>query len=295
MEHNFKINKDRLYFRVINISPYFLIFLLASIYITLFIFSYPAIKQFGLSFITSSKWDPVFNKFGSLAFIYSTIVTSILSLIISLPFSISLAIYLGFYKKEGKIAEFLKTVIELLAGMPSVIYGFWGLFVFVPLMRNLEIKLGVLPYGVGIVSASIILAIMIIPYTTIISREVISLVPNDLIEASYSLGATKYETIKNVVFPYSLSGIFAGVLLSFGRAIGETMAVTMLIGNANSIPQSLFGPGNTMASVIANEFTEATGDIHLSSLFLIGLLLLIITSIFNLLGRVVINKFKIEG
>ncbi len=183
--------------------------------------------------------------------------------------------------------------MELLAGIPSIVYGFWGLFVFVPFFRNIELKLNILPYGVGILSSSIVLAIMIIPYSSSIIREVITMVPKDIKEAGYSLGATRYEIIKKVILPYSMSGIFAGILLSLGRALGETMAVTMVIGNSNMLPSSIFAPSNTMASVIANEFTEATGHIYLSALIGVGLLLFIITTIINIIGKYIMKKISV--
>ncbi len=243
-------------------------------------------------FLFLKEWDPVVEKFGMLPFLVGTLLTSIIALLISLPFSISIALFLGEYFKTGFISRVLSYSTDLLAGIPSVIYGFWGLYLLVPLIRKLEIKLGVLPYGVGILTASLILAVMIIPYASSIAREVIKLVPQDLIEAGYSLGATRYEVIKKVIIPYSFSGIFAGILLSFGRAFGETMAVTMVIGNSNFLPKSIFSPANTMASVIANEFTEATGDIHLSSLIHIGLWLFIITFLINLVGNIIIKRLK---
>ena len=180
-----------------------------------------------------------------------------------------------------------------MAGVPSVVYGFWGLYFVVPFIRKIELITGKDPYGVSIASASIVLAIMIVPYLVSISTESISMVPIYLKEAAYSLGATKLETILKISIPYSSSGFIAGIVLSYGRAIGETMAVTMLIGNSTKIPLSIFDTGNTMASVIANEFTEATKNIHLSSLIEIALLLFVISLIFNLLGKKIANNFKI--
>jgi phosphate transport system permease protein len=185
-------------------------------------------------------------------------------------------------------------MIELLAGVPSVIYGFCGLFLLAPLIRNLEIKLGVPPYGVGILTASLVLSIMIIPYSASIGREVIGLVPSDLKEAALSLGATRFEVIRKVILPYAGSGIVAGILLSLGRALGETMAVTMVIGNSNFIPKSIFSPANTLASVIANEFTEATGSLYLASLIKLGLVLFIVTTIINLIGKLIIRRMGVE-
>jgi len=220
-------------------------------------------------------------------------MTSIIALLISLPFSISISLFLAEYFKSGFFNKILSYTTDLLAGIPSIIYGLWALFSLVPLARWLEIKLGVPPYGVGIFAASIILAIMIIPYASSIMREVIKLVPQDLIEAGYSMGSTRYDVIRKIIIPYARSGIFAGILLSFGRAFGETMAVTMVIGNLNYIPKSIFSPANTMASLIANEFTEAVKDIHLSSLIHVGLWLFVITFFINLIGNLIVKKFEI--
>jgi phosphate transport system permease protein len=201
---------------------------------------------------------------------------------------------LGEYYKEGVLPEMLKSAIDLLAGVPSIVYGFWGLFVLVPLVRVLEIKLGIIPYGVGVFTASLILAVMIIPYSASISREVIGLVPRDLKEAALSMGATRYEVIRYIIFPYAFSGIMAGTLLSLGRALGETMAVTMVIGNSHTLPTSIFSISNTMASIIANEFAEASDKLYLSSLIEIALILFVVTAIINLIGKLIIKKFSIS-
>ncbi len=271
-----------------------IILLLSGIFISLLQGSLPAIKKFGLSFIYKKEWNPVFDKFGALLFLIGTLLTSSLALLISLIFSISLAVFLGEYLKKGYLYSILKGTTDLLAAIPSVIYGFWGLFVIVPIIRIIELKLNINSYGVGIFSASLILAIMIIPYSASIAREVIELVPVDIKEAAYALGATRYEVIRKIIFPYSYSGIFAGIILSLGRALGETMAVTMLIGNTNFLPTSIFSPANTMASVIANEFAEATSEIYTASLIEIGLLLLIVTMIINILGKYIIKKYSVE-
>lgn len=261
--------------------------------ITLMISSLPVWHKEGLKFLFHKTWDPLNDKFGAMPFLVGTLLTSFLALLFSLPFSLAIAIFLGEYYKRGKIATFFQSATELLAGIPSVIYGFWGLFVLVPLVRSLEIRLGVPPYGVGIFTAAIILTIMIIPYAASVGREVISLVPAELKEAAYALGATRWEVIRHVVLPYARSGIFAGILLSLGRAIGETMAVTMVIGNTNQLPASLFSPANTMASVIANEFTEATSDVYLSALIAIALLLFLVTTVINIIGRYIIKRLSV--
>ena len=254
----------------------------------------PSIKALGFSFLTGKTWDPVANVYGTYPFLLGTLLTSFLALILSVPFSFAIAIFLGEYFPRGWFSEFLKNSIELIAAVPSVIYGFWGLFVLVPLVRSLEIKLGVTPYGIGIFTSSLILAIMIIPYAASLGREMIRMVPSSLKEAAYSLGATRFEVITTVILPYAKSGLLAGVLLSLGRALGETMAVTMVIGNTSLIPKSIFAPGNTMASVIANEFTEAASTLYLSSLIELGLVLFLVTVVINLIGKRIIKGFTTE-
>jgi phosphate transport system permease protein len=271
-----------------------MIVLVAGLMLTLMIESIPSMKNLGIKYLWGRTWDPVNNIYGALPFLIGTLLTSFLALIISIPFSFAIAIYLGEYNPKGWLSNFLKNTVELIAAVPSVIYGFWGLLVLVPLVRSLEMKLGVLPYGIGIFTASLILAIMIIPYAASLGREMIRLVPSPLKEAAYSLGATRYEVIKNVVLPYTKSGLFAGILLSLGRALGETMAVTMVIGNTSLIPDSIFGPGNTMASVIANEFTEADHTLYLSALIELGLVLFIVTVIINMIGKRIIKRFTNE-
>lgn len=285
--------KNRIFNIVVFMGACISIVLLLSAFLTLFIFSIPSLKAFGLKFFLGREWDPVNLNFGAFPFFVGTVLTSFLALIMSVPVSISISILLGEYLREGAIGLVFKNLIELLAGIPSVIYGFWGLFVLVPFVRKIEMLLGIPPVGVGIFTASLVLAIMIIPYSASIGREVIELVPADIKEAAYSLGATKYEVIRYIILPYAKSGIFAGILLSLGRAIGETMAVTMLIGNSNEIPSSIFSPGNTMASVIANEFAEATEKLHLSSLIGIGFFLLIITTVISLTGKYIIKKLSV--
>lgn len=271
-----------------------MILLVVGLMLTLIIESVPSIKNLGIKYLWGRTWDPVNNVYGALPFLIGTLLTSFLALIISIPFSFAIAIYLGEYNPKGWLSNFLKNTVELIAAVPSVIYGFWGLLVLVPLVRSLETKVGVLPYGIGIFTASLILAVMIIPYAASLGREMIRLVPSPLKEGAYSLGATRFEVIKNVVLPYTKSGLFAGILLSLGRALGETMAVTMVIGNTSMIPDSIFGPGNTMASVIANEFTEADHTLYLSALIELGLVLFIVTVVINMIGKRIIKRFTNE-
>ncbi len=291
---NGQIRAESLFKRSLVIIGAAMVVLVLGIFLTLIIESIPSIKSLGIKYLWGTTWDPVNNVYGAAPFLLGTILTSFLALIISIPFSFAIAVYLGEYNPKGWLSNFLKNTVELIAAVPSVIYGFWGLLVLVPLVRSLEMKTGVLPYGIGIFTASLILAIMIIPYAASLGREMIRLVPSPLKEAAYSLGATRYEVLKNVILPYTKSGLFAGVLLSLGRALGETMAVTMVIGNTSLIPTSIFAPGNTMASVIANEFTEADHAVYLSALIELGLVLFIVTVIINMIGKRIIKRFTNE-
>jgi len=288
------LRAEPIFRKTLLFSALAIVVLLVAIFLSLLLHSLPSLKAFGLSFFFRRTWNPVSNEFGALPFLVGTLLTSFLSLLICLPFSLAISIFLGEYFREGLFSSVLKNVTELLAGIPSIIYGFWGLFVLVPIVRKFEMKFGIPQYGVGIFTASLILSIMIVPYAASIGREVISLVPSDIKEAAYSLGATRQEVITKIILPYARSGIIAGILLALGRALGETMAVTMVIGNSNFLPQSIFSPGNTMASVIANEFTEATGRLYLSSLIEIGLLLFFVTMIINIIGRYIIKKVSLE-
>jgi phosphate transport system permease protein len=271
-----------------------MVVLVLGIALSLVIHSMPSIKLLGIKYLWGKTWDPVNNIYGAYPFLLGTLLTSFIALIISIPFSLAIAFYLGEYKPKGWLSNFLKNVVELIAAVPSVIYGFWGLIVLVPIIQKLETKANILPYGIGIFTASLILAIMIIPYAASLGREMIRLVPASLKEGAYSLGATRFEVIRNVIWPYSKSGLFAGILLSLGRALGETMAVTMVIGNTSMIPKSIFSPGNTMASVIANEFTEAAHTEYLSALIELGLVLFLVTVIINIIGKRIIKRFTRE-
>lgn len=286
------MRKDKVFKIVLLLSGFLIIALLSGIFLSLVFSSIPSIKEFGINFLFSKDWDPINNKFGALPFLIGTLLTSVISLLISIPFSLSISIFLSEILKNKLISNIFQTFVELIAGIPSVIVGLWGLFILAPFMRTLQSKLGIQPIGVGIFTASIILSIMIIPYSASIGKEVISMVPIEVKEGAISLGATEFETLKSVTLPFSFNGIFAGFLLSFGRAFGETMAVTMVIGNANKIPESIFSAGQTMASLIANEFTEATTKLYTSSLIEIGLILFIVSILINILGRLIIRRFS---
>jgi phosphate transport system permease protein len=260
--------------------------------------SWLSIRKFGFSFLFTSTWDPVFEVFGALPFIYGTLVTSVVALLLAVPIGLGGAIYLAEYAPWW-IRGVLSMLIDLLAAIPSVVYGLWAIFELVPKMRVvvqpfLAKYLGFLPffqgqnYGVGLLSASVVLAIMIVPFIISVSREVILAVPSIYKEAAYALGATRWEAVSSIILSYGRTGIIGAVILALGRAIGETMAVTMIIGNNVTISPSLFSPGYTLASVIANEFTEATGNLYLSALIEIGLVLLLVSVLVNLIARLLI-------
>ena len=260
--------------------------------------SWAAIRAFGLRFLITSHWDPVAGEFGALPFIYGTLVSSLLALLIAVPLSLGAAIFLAELAPSW-VRPPVAFVIEMLAAVPSVVYGLWGIFVLVPWLRDwvqpaLARTLGFLPlfqgppYGIGMLAAGLILAIMIVPYITSVSREVLLAVPGSQREAALGLGATRWETTRIAVLRYGRSGLIGAILLGLGRALGETMAVTMVIGNRPEVAASLFAPGYTMASVLANEFTEATSDLYVSALVEIGLLLLVVTVAVNGLARLLV-------
>jgi phosphate transport system permease protein len=260
--------------------------------------AWPAVRAFGLDFVASSIWDPVAEQFGALPFLWGTLVTSLLALLIAVPLALGLAIFLSELAPPW-LARPVSFLTELLAAIPSVVYGLWGIFVLVPWLRQdvqplLRRTLGFLPffkgpgYGLGMMAAGLILSIMVIPYISAVSREVLAAVPRSQRAASLAVGATKWETTWHIVLPYAKSGIIGGVLLGLGRAIGETMAVTMVIGNTPTVSLSLFAPANTMASVLANEFAEAAGDVYLGALMEIGLLLFLVTVLVNVIARLLV-------
>ena len=253
--------------------------------------AYDAFEHFGFfRFLTSSEWNYTegAEQYGALPFITGTLLTTLLALIFCIPFSLPVALFVGEYFKGTKVAALLSTVTDLLAGIPSIIYGLWGFYTLRPVIMALNIS----PQGSGILTASLVLAIMIIPYAASLSAEFIKMVPNDLKEGAYSLGATRAEVVRKVLFPVAGSGIFSSYVLAIGRALGETMTVTMLIGNTNDIPQSITSTGNSMASIIANQFGEAD-DLRLSSLIAIGLILFLITAAINMVGKIMIKRARI--
>ncbi len=289
---------DIIFERTLTVFPFLILIIVAAIFIQLVYASWPSISKFSFKFPFTSTWDPVFNNFGAFPFIFGTLVTSLVALILAIPIGIGTAIYLAEYAPH-KVQKILAMLIDLLAAVPSVIYGLWGIFVLVPLMRThvqpfLGKYLGFLPffqgpnYGIGMLSASVILAIMIVPFIISVSREVILAVPAVYKETAYALGATRWETLRTVILSYAKPGILGAVILALGRAIGETMAVTMIIGNNVKISWSLFSPGYTLASVIANEFAEASGKLYTAALIEIALVLFIVSIVVNLIARFLI-------
>lgn len=255
-------------------------------------------QKFGLAFFRTSVWDPVFEHFGALPFIYGTLTTAAVALMIAVPLGIGAAIFLA-ELAPARLSDTLEFFIDLLAAVPSVIYGLLGVFIVVPVMRQyiqpaLKHTLGFLPlftgpaYGVGFLTAGTVLAIMVIPFIISVSREVLLSVPRDQREAALGLGSTRWESTWKVVVPFARTGILGSIFLALARALGETMAVTMVIGNTPAISASLFSPGYSIAAVIANEFTEATGDLYLQSLIELGLVLFLLTFILNGLARLLI-------
>ncbi len=280
--------KDKIFRSTLFFAAFIILLLSAGIIYALVSRSSNAFQEYGLfGFITNPEWDPrpATEEYGALSFIIGTIYTAFFALLFCFPFSIAVALFNGEYFKGKRISSIVRSVVDLLAGIPSIVYGLWGFYA----VRPLIIELGLNAQGFGIFLSSIVLAIMIIPYASSLSTEFISMVPNKLKEGAYSLGATQIEMIRHISLPTATSGIVASYILALGRALGETMAVTMLIGNTDRIPSGLRDTGNTMASVIANQFGEADG-IKLSSLIAIGLLLFIITALINLVAKLVMKR-----
>jgi phosphate transport system permease protein len=280
--------------------------LLGGVILALIVGAWPALQTFGFGFLVTEVWNPVTEKFGGLAPIYGTLVTSALAMLFGVPVSFGIAMFItelcpAWLKRPLGIA------IELLAGIPSIIYGIWGLFVLAPFLQRtvqpfLIDTLGNLPlignlfagppYGIGVFTAAIILGIMVLPFITSITRDVFETVPPMLKESAYGLGATTWEVVWKVVLPYARVGVIGGVMLGLGRALGETMAVTFVIGNAHRITSSILAPGTTISAVIANEFTEAVGDLYTSSLIALGLVLFVITFIILALAKIMLMRMQ---
>lgn len=278
--------------------------LLFALVVVLLIQAMPSFKEFGFGFIFSTTWDPLNENYGALPFIYGTLVSSLIALLIAVPLGVGCAIYLS-EVSQSKFKEYIAVMVELLAAIPSVVYGLWGIFVLGPWLANyvqpaFKMVFGFLPFFQGptfalsMFSAGVILAIMILPTITAITREVFQAVPNNLRESAKALGATQWETFKLAVFGPALSGMVGAIILGLGRALGETMAVTMIIGNTAQIKASLFAPAYTLASVIANEFAEAVSDLNLSALIELALILLVITIIVNGIARLLVWRTSMK-
>lgn len=289
---------DRIFHLSLKSLSVLVILSLAAIVLFLWRLSLPALSKFGTAFFTSSAWNPVTEEFGTLAFIYGTVVSSLVALLISTPISIAIALFLNEIAPK-KLATVLGFMVEMLAAIPSVVFGIWGIFLLAPFLRTtvqplLGRSLGWLPlfqgppYGVGMLAAGIILAIMITPTISSICREVFRTIPSNIREGALALGATRWEMLKVAILQSARSGIFGAVVLGLGRALGETMAVTMVIGNRPQISASLFAPAQTMASIIANEYAEASSDMHHSALAAVGLALFFVSLLINLSARLVL-------
>jgi phosphate transport system permease protein len=276
---------------------------------SLFDGAWPAISAFGADFFFTEAWNPVTERFGALAPIYGTLVTSAIAMLISVPIGIGIAIFLTELCPRG-LRRPIGVAVELLAGIPSIIYGIWGLFVLAPFLQR-HVQPAVIslfhgipvmnklfagpPYGIGIFTAAIVLSIMILPFITSITRDVFETVPHVLKEAAYGLGCTTWEVICRIVIPHTRAGIVGAVMLALGRALGETMAVTFVIGNAHRIAPSLLAPGTTISATIANEFTEATGDIYTSALIALGLILFVVTFFVLAFARIMLHRMEKQG
>ncbi len=284
----------------------FVLLLLGGVIFALIQGAWPALTRFGFGFLITESWNPVKENFGAIAPIYGTLVTSAIAMLIGVPVAFGIALFLT-ELCPPVLKRPIGTAIELLAGIPSIIYGIWGLFVFAPVMQStiepLLIStlgrvpgLGVLfsgaPYGIGVLTAGLILSIMVLPFVTAVMRDVFDTVPPMLKEFAYGLGCTTWEVMWNVVLPYTRIGVVGGVMLGLGRALGETMAVTFVIGNAHRVSQSLLAPGTTISASLANEFTEAVGDIYTSSLILLGLILFVITFIVLAAAKLLLARLE---
>ena len=294
--------QDALLFYLLRAVALVVIALLLGIILVLIQAAWPAIKIGGIGFLWGREWNPVEDNYGALSFIFGTLVTSITALLLATPVSILIALFITEYLPKS-FARIVALLVEMVASIPSIVFGLWGIFYLAPFVKTsiapfLKLYLGFLPifqgpnYGIGILTAALILSIMIVPTISSICRSIFELIPAHQKEASYALGSTKYEMIKLAVVTPSISGISSAVVLGLGRALGETMAVTMLIGNSPIISASLFSPAATMASVMANEYADANTELHISSLCYLALLLFLITFLSNLFARTIVKSFS---
>lgn len=294
--------QDALLFYILRTISVVVIALLLGIIVVLFHSAWPAIKANGISFLIRREWNPVEDNYGALPFIFGTLATSLTALLIATPVSVLIALFITEYLPKT-FSRIISLLVEMVAAIPSIVFGLWGIFYLAPFVKStlapfLKLHLGFLPlfqgpsFGIGILTASLILSIMIVPTISSICRSIFELVPAHQKEASYALGSTKYEMIKLAVITPSLSGISSAVVLGLGRALGETMAVTMLIGNSPIISASLFSPAATMASVMANEYADANTPLHVSSLCYLALLLFLVTFLSNLFAKTIVKSFS---
>ncbi len=304
----YKLNsktQDAFLFYTLRFITILVIGLLLFIIFVLFKSAWPSSTKNGLSFIIKKEWNPVEEEFGALPFIFGTLITSLIAVLIATPISILVALFISEYLPKS-ISNIISILVEMVAAIPSIVYGLWGTFYLAPFVKStlapfLKTYFGYFiffegpSFGIGILTASLVLSIMIVPTISSISRSIFELIPQHHKEASYALGSTKYEMIKMAILSPSVSGISSAVVLGLGRALGETMAVTMLIGNSPIISKSIFAPAATMASVIANEYTDANSSLHVSSLCYVALLLFLITFLSNLFAKSIVKKFSKIG
>ena len=300
---------DAFFHRLTQAAAIVVLLILGGVILSLISGSLPAFQKFGFGFFTNQVWNPVTKKFGALAPIYGTVLTSAIAMAIAVPLGMGIAVFLTELCPPA-LRRPIGIAIELLAGIPSIIYGIWGLFIFAPFLQqyvqpaiialfgNVPVLSSLFagpPYGIGMLTAALILAIMVLPFVASISRDVFGTVPPMLKESAYGIGCTTWEVVRNVVIPFTRVGVIGGVMLGLGRALGETMAVTFVIGNAHRISPSLFAPGTTISATIANEFTEAVGDLYTSSLIALGLILFMITFVVLAIARIMLMRLEAQA
>ena len=290
--------QDRIFLAITFAFAALVLVALMGILASLVIEAWPAFREYGVGFVTGTKWSPADDVYGAVIAIYGTLVTSLIALLIAVPISFGIAVFLT-ENCPRSLQRPLGTAVELLAGVPSIIYGFWGLFVLAPLFQEYVQPLLVAtglplfsgpPLGIGVFTAGLVLALMVIPFIASVMRDVFETVPPVLKESAYGIGCTTWEVVRNIVLPYTKVGVIGGIMLGLGRALGETMAVTFVIGNANRLATSLFAPGNSIASTLANEFAEADPKLHIPSLFALGLILFVITFVVLALAKWLIAR-----
>lgn len=297
---------DTVFHALTRASALLVLVILGGVGVSLFVGAWPALSTFGFSFLSTQSWNPVTEKFGALAPIYGTVITSAIAILIAVPIGIGIAVFLTELCPRP-LRKPIGIAVELLAGIPSIIYGIWGLFVFAPFLQVylqpfvIDLFKGVPllddlfagpPYGIGLLTSALILAIMVLPFVTSITKDVFETVPAVLKESAYGIGCTTWEVTRRVVIPYTRIGIMGGVMLGLGRALGETMAVTFVIGNAHRISASLFAPGTTISATIANEFTEADGELYTASLVALGLILFVLTFLILAAARYMLMRIE---